>query len=48
LWIKLYFYSIIVSTNVIKEDITKIRTTLKKNTKILSNPDFGKKVKEES
>ncbi|ORY82802.1 actin-binding FH2 [Neocallimastix californiae] len=33
-----------ISTNIIKEDITKIKATLKKNTAILNNPNFGKKI----
>eukprot|EP00833_Pecoramyces_ruminatium_P013820 jgi/Orpsp1_1/1187852/evm.model.d7180000060703.1 len=36
-----------ISTNIIKEDITKIRTTLKKNINILNNPNFGKIINNE-
>jgi len=32
---------------VIKEDVTKIRATLKKNTNILNDPNFGKKIKKD-
>jgi len=36
-----------ISINVIKEDVTKIRATLKKNTNILNDPNFGKKIKKD-